>query len=130
MGGRRKRDNGGHLTADPITLMGVRPNAEQNLAKIVQLQQHRLRRRRRRRQHRRRRRRRLFFLTRAKMSLSDLIEEREKAWLSTIKQLIHFCRHQQTKNIDQQKKKWKCRKQVFFCRENQVKQIIWGKQKN
>ena len=48
VGGRRKRDNGGHLTADPITLMGVRPNAEQNLAKIVQLQQHRRRRRRRR----------------------------------------------------------------------------------
>ena len=108
--------------------MGVRPNTEQNLAKIVQLQQHR--RRRRRRQHRRSRRRRLFFLTRAKMSLSDLIEEREKAWLSTIKQLIHFCRHQQTKNIDQQKKNGNGENKSFLLPRESSQANYLGETKN
>ena len=70
-----------------------------------------------------------FFLTRAKMSLSDLIEEREKAWLSTIKQLIHFCRHQQTKNIDQQKNGNEENKSFLLPRESSQANYL-GETKN
>ena len=64
------------------------------------------------------------------MSLSDLIEEREKAWLSTIKQLIHFCRHQQTKNIDQQKKNGNGENKSFLLPRESSQANYVGETKN